>query len=57
MQEIVNVTMVVAVMLLSTLGGIFLVGDFREFRDIVQKCETQGYIQNNKTTVICAKEN
>lgn len=37
-------------------GIIFFSGDFRHFGDIEKQCESQGYIQNSTTRIICHKE-
>lgn len=35
---------------------VFNFGDYRLFDDIQKQCETQGYIQNKTTRIICKKE-
>jgi hypothetical protein len=51
-----TVMFIVVVLLLATTGAMFLVLDFRHFREIAIQCEKQGYIQNDTTRIICTKE-
>jgi len=41
---------------LSTIGVVFIVEDFRNFDIITEQCKTQGYIQNETTRIVCSIE-
>ena len=51
-----TVMFIVVVLLLAATGAMFLVLDFRHFKEIAAQCEKQGYIQNDTTRIICTKE-
>jgi hypothetical protein len=51
-----TVMFIVVVLLLAMTGAMFLVLDFRHFKEIAAQCEKQGYIQNDTTRIICTKE-
>jgi hypothetical protein len=46
----------VALLALAVFGAMFLVMDFRHFRDVATQCEKQGFIQNNTTRIQCRVE-
>jgi len=43
-------------LVLSTIGAVFIVEDFRNFDIITEQCKTQGYIQNKTTRIVCSIE-
>jgi hypothetical protein len=50
------VVMGALVLALAIIGVVHLTMDFRLFKQVVEQCEQQGYIQNDTTRIVCHKE-
>ena len=56
MDDLFKATFFAGVVILATLGVVFLAGDFRYFSDIEKECKERGYIQSTKTRINCSVE-
>lgn len=55
-EPVLGGLIVVGTLVLATFGGMYLVMDYRHFREIERHCTAQGYIQNQTTRITCAVE-
>jgi hypothetical protein len=55
-EPVIGGLLLVAALMLSPFGAMFLVMDYRHFREIERHCIAQGYIQNQTTRITCTVE-
>lgn len=50
------VLLVLAILVLTSIGILHLVSDYREFNDVAVACRDYGYVQNDKYRIVCSLE-
>ena len=56
MDEVFGAIVVIAILVLAGIGIAYITIDTRPFSSIEKQCKEQGYIQDNKTRIICKLE-
>lgn len=56
MDEFVAAIVCVWLAVTTTVTGVVMVYDFRDFDKIVKVCETRGHIQDSNTRILCTVE-
>lgn len=55
-EDICVIILCIVICSLAFFGAVFLVADYRYFRDISSQCEKQGFIQNETIRIKCTVE-
>ena len=56
MDELFSMIVIVVVLIFGYIGVMHVSVDYRHFNVIIKRCESQGFIQDKHTRIICTVE-